>query len=149
MVNKRFQQALHDLCDPPAREAVSRWVEMKRNVQVKPNPDIYGIDLIVWKEGKPIGCVEVESRNWKNDDGSIFCPYDTIHVPARKRETLGLPNALFFIVTKDFKYGYYTLARVILDWPIVVIKTLSCTKGEHFFDVPIQCFTLVDLEELF
>ena len=39
---KKFDQSLHDKYDPPARRAVSEWMNMKWGVECKDNPDIYG-----------------------------------------------------------------------------------------------------------
>ena len=64
MEYKKFNQELHDLCDPPAREAVTDWIEMKWGLQAKPNPDKYGVDLIVYRRGEICGYVEVETRDW-------------------------------------------------------------------------------------
>ena len=44
---KKFDQALHDKYDPPARAAVAEWISMKWGLTALDNPDIYGTDLII------------------------------------------------------------------------------------------------------
>ena len=61
---KKFDQVLHDMYDPPARAAVSAWLKMKWGFDTKDNPDIYGTDLILGRDGKRVGFAEVEVRQW-------------------------------------------------------------------------------------
>ena len=97
---KKFDQVLHDMYDPPARAAVSAWIKMKWGYQVKDNPDKYGTDLILGRDNKRIGYAEVEVRQW-----NPTCPFDTIHVPMRKKHMLEVPNTLFFALTQDMTHA--------------------------------------------
>jgi hypothetical protein len=139
---KKFDQALHDKYDPPARKAVSEWLNMKRGVVCKDNPDQYGIDLVVYRDDKKVGYAEVEVRQW-----SEFCPFDTIHVPYRKKHMLETPNMLFFALTQDMQYAYYIRGDKVLDFPLWEMK--DSTKHEFYYDVPIRLFSYVDLTEPF
>ena len=98
---KKFDQALHDKYDPPARKAVSRWILMKWGFEAKDNPDIYGADLIVYRNGIQIGFAEVEVRQW-----APTCPWKTIHVPSRKKHMLEVPHTMFFALTQDMQNAY-------------------------------------------
>jgi len=75
---KKFSQSLHDKYDPPARKAVTDWIKMKWGLECIPNPNVYGVDLIVLRGGNPVGFVEVEVRGW------AYCHYPTIHLAQRK-----------------------------------------------------------------
>ena len=139
---KKFDQDLHDKYDPPARRAVSAWLNMKRGVVVKDNPDIYGTDLIVYKNDVIVGYAEVEVRVW-----TPYCPFSTIHVPVRKKHMLEVPNTLFFALTHDMRYAYWILGSKALEFPKIELK--DNTKHEAYYDVPKKLFKYVDLDEMF
>jgi hypothetical protein len=109
---KKFDQQLHDKYDPPARKAVADWIEMKWGLQALDNPDIYGTDLIVYRKGMPVGFAEVEVRQW-----NIYCPFETIHVPARKKRMLETPKTLFFALTQDMTHAYWIKGATALAFP--------------------------------
>jgi len=138
---KKFDQALHDKYDPPARAAVSAWLKMKWGYDTKDNPDIYGTDLIMGKNGKRVGFAEVEVRQWNP------CPYPTIHVPFRKKHMLEVPNTLFFALTHDMKHAYWIKGDVALSFPTIEMR--DDTKHEAYYDVPKSLFEYVDLTEPF
>ena len=138
---KKFDQALHDKYDPPARAAVAKWIDMKWGFQALDNPDIYGTDLIIYRNGKKIGYAEVEVRQWNP------CPYPTIHVPVRKKHMLEVPKTLFFALTQDMKNAYWINGDKALDFPTIEMR--DETKHEAYYDVPKALFKYVDLTELF
>jgi hypothetical protein len=139
---KKFDQALHDKYDPPARAAVAKWIEMKWGLQALGNPDKYGTDLIVHRNGKPVGFAEVEVRQW-----NPHCPFDTIHVPMRKKHMLEAPKTLFFALNQDMTHAYWIKGEVALNHPFWEMK--DDTKHELYYDVPKKLFKYVDLTELF
>ena len=139
---KKFDQALHDMYDPPARAAVAAWVKMKWGYDSKDNPDIYGTDLILGKNGIRVGFAEVEVRQW-----NPVCPFDTIHVPMRKKHMLEVPNTLFFALTHDMKNAYWIKGEKALQLPTIEMR--DKTKHEAYYDVPKNYFKYVDLTELF
>ena len=139
---KKFDQALHDMYDPPARKAVSAWIKMKWGMQVKGNPDIYGTDLILGRDNKRIGYAEVEVRQW-----NPTCPFDTIHVPARKKHMLEVPHTMFFALTQDMTHAYWIVGEKTLGYNQVRLTTYE--KDELYFDVPKALFHYVDLTEPF
>ena len=139
---KKFDQALHDMYDPPARAAVTAWIKMKWGYQVKDNPDIYGTDLILGKNGIRVGFAEVEVRQW-----NPVCPFDTIHVPMRKKHMLEVPNMLFFALTHDMKNAYWIKGEKALQLPTIEMR--DKTKHEAYYDVPKHLFHYVDLTEPF
>jgi hypothetical protein len=139
---KKFDQVLHDKYDPPARKAVSDWIEMKWGFIAKDNPDKYGTDLIIYKNDKPIAFAEVEVRQWNPQ-----CPFDTIHVPMRKKHMLEVPKTLFFALTQDMTHAYWILGEKTLTHPLWEMK--DSTKHEAYYDVPKNLFEFVDLTEPF
>lgn len=139
---KKFDQELHDKYDPPARKAVADWIEMKWGLQALDNPDIYGTDLIVYRKGEPVGFAEVEVRQW-----SLYCPFETIHVPARKKRMLETPKTLFFALTQEMTHAYWIKGSTALNYSFWELKDES--KHELYFDVPKELFKFVDLTDPF
>jgi hypothetical protein len=134
---KKFDQALHDKYDPPARAAVTKWVENTWKLQAKDNPDRYAVDLIVYRDGIQVGFIEVEVRSWNP------CPFKTIHVPVRKKNMLEVPKTLFFALTQDLSHAYWITGDKPLTYETVEMK--DDTKHEAYYDVPKSLFNYVKL----
>jgi len=139
---KKFDQDLHDKYDPPARAAVAEWISMKWGFTALDNPDIYGTDLIIHKGDNPIGFAEVEVRQW-----NPYCPFDTIHVPVRKKHMLEVLKTLFFALNQNMTHAYWIKGSTALAFPYWEMK--DDTKHELYYDVPKHLFKFVDLTELF
>ena len=141
---KPFSQDLHDVYDAPARQAVSTWMQMKKGYEVRENPNRYGVDLICFRSGSPVGLFEVEVRQ------AGFDRHQTIHVGQRKDKLFqeGLPT-LFFAVTQDLSRAYWVKADLIANCPLIEVHNKYVTKGEMFYDCPIQMFKIADLTQLF
>ena len=137
-MRKLFEQELHDLYDAPAKEAVAAFIEKKCGVTVQPNPDKYGVDLLVLKDDKLIGTIGVEVRQWHP------CPYPTIHVPERKRKFFS-ENSLFFALTKTMTHAYWIQMKDIDQYPVKEISNYKVREGELFFDIPTDKFVYVEL----
>ena len=137
-LTKAFEQDLHDKYDAPAKEAVAGYLT-RLGFEVIPNPDRYGVDLLVIDEQKVIGVVEVEVRQW-----SPNCPFPTIHVPERKTKFFN-GNSLFFALTKDMAKAYWIESKEILKHPLKEVRNVKVTAGELFFDVPTTEFNFVNL----
>ena len=141
---KRFDQALHDKYDPPARKAVSQWIKMKWGIDCIPNPNVYGVDLIALRESNPVGFVEVEVRGWD------YCHHPTIHLASRKEKLFqqDLP-VLFFALTHDLCHAYWMKAEMVKGCPLIEVKNREVSNGEFFFDIPISHFKYINLTDLF
>jgi len=141
---KPFDVALHDKYDAPARKATSEWVNMKWGLYVRDNPNRYGVDLICFRSGSPVGALEVEVRQLGFDS------HRSIHVAQRKDKLFqeGLPT-LFFALTQDLHRAYYLKADLIKDCPLVEVHNRYVGKGEMFYDVPITMFKIANLTDLF
>ena len=139
MVRKAFEQDLHDKYDAPAKVAVEKYLERTCDVTVQPNPDKYGVDLLILKCDRLIGTAEVEVRQW-----SPNCPYPTIHVPERKTKFFG-DRVLFFALTGDMQHAYWIETNKIKDYPIKEVRNFKVAEGEMFYDVPTSQFGFVDL----
>ena len=135
---KAFEQDLHDKYDAPAKAAVANYLS-KLGYEILPNPDKYGIDLLVNHNGIGIGVVEVEVRSW-----SPTCPFPTIHVPSRKTKFFN-GNSLFFALTHDMQHAYWIESKEILKHPMREVRNVKVTSGELFYDVPTAEFNFVGL----
>lgn len=138
-MRKPFEQELHDLYDAPAKEAVKRFLERECVVGVIPNPDQYGVDLLIGRNGKVIGYAEVEVRQW-----APHCPFSTIHIPHRKEKYFN-DRTLFFALTKDMKTAYWIETVNINKHPLIEVRNYKVENGEMFFDVPTKEFQQVIL----
>jgi hypothetical protein len=139
-MRKPFEQELHDLYDAPAKAAIATYMERRFGVTVESNPDQYGVDLLVSENGRLIGTIEVEVRQWHP------CPYPTIHIPERKRKFFS-KNSLFFALTKTMTHAYWIEMKDIEQYPVKEISNYKVHSGELFFDVPTDKFGYVDLNE--
>lgn len=141
---KKFDQRLHDKYDPPAREAVTKWMKMKWGLDCIPNPNVYGVDLIALRGGNQVGFVEVEVRSW------AYCHYPTIHLAQRKDKLFqqDLP-VLFFALTQDLSHAYWCRSDIAKKFPLIEVKNFEVPNGEMFYDIPTKEFKYVDLTELF
>ena len=144
MITKKFNQALHDQYDPPARKAVTDWVKMKWGLECRENPNVYGVDLLVYRADKLVGYIEVEVRGWD------YCRYPTIHLASRKEKLFQQDQpVLFFALTQNLKNAYWMKAELVKGCPLIEVKNTEVSAGELFFDVPIKHFKYVDLTQLF
>ena len=144
MITKKFNQALHDQYDPPARKAVTDWVKVRWGLECRENPNVYGVDLLVYRSEKLVGCIEVEVRGWD------YCRYPTIHIAHRKDKLFQQDQpVLFFALTQNLKNAYWMKAELVKSCPLIEVKNTEVSAGELFFDVPIKHFKYVDLTQLF
>jgi hypothetical protein len=131
MKHKPFNQAVFDVCDLPARNAVIGLVNRLWGLEAKPNENIYKVDLVI--EG--IGYAEVEMRDW------FSCPFPTIHIPERKTKLFqNSMKTIYFVVSKDLKKCWYIDTDIILKSPLLEIQNKAVSQGEYFYDVPINLF---------
>jgi hypothetical protein len=144
MTTKQFNQALHDQYDPPARDAVTKWVKMKWGLECRENPNVFGVDLLVYRAGALVGYIEVEVRSWD------YCHYPTIHVGLRKEKLFQQDRpVLFFALTHDLIHAYWAKTQVIESSPLIEVKNIEVSAGELFFDVPVKHFKYVNLTDPF
>ena len=101
MQYKKFDQRLHDDCDPPARNAVAEWLKTVHHVDALPNLDKYAVDLVLSRYGQHIGYGEVEVRDWGMDS----CPYDTIHIDQRKEKLVTNPRTTMDVGTRNLTHA--------------------------------------------
>jgi hypothetical protein len=142
MVNKKFDQALHDEFDELGRD-MSKQFYKRYGVDLKDNPDQYGVDLIAYRDDKKVGYVEVEVRTfWR---GSKF-PFPTLNVPERKRKLLELDLPVSLLSwSSNGDYGFMCNADVILNSMVIERPNKYMAEKEYFFAVPVDKIRLIKL----
>lgn len=145
---KPFNKEMFDKCDPPAREAVTKWIKVFWGLEATDNPDKYGVDLVLYKNGRLVAYVEVEQRDW--GVGAPYCPYPTIHVAHRKKKLFAnkLPT-LLFVCTTPLVNAYWVKTEIVETSPLIEVKNRAVKEDEWFYDVDIGHFNFVDLTQPF
>lgn len=140
MQNKKFDKGLHDQYDAIGRDMSKRYFK-QYNIELIDNPDIYGVDLIAYKNDKKYGYVEVEVRNaW---DGINF-RHQTLNIPYRKRKLLELDLPVCLLSwSSNGDYGFLCKAEVILRSEVIEKPNKYMAKSEYFFAVPVDEIRLV------
>lgn len=140
MRTKPFNQKVHDACDPPAREAVSKYIKATWDMNAWHNPDQYAVDLIIEKNKKLIGYAEIEMRDWDH------CPFKTIHIPKRKDKLFNNDKrTIYFVVSRGISKAWYIDTDVIKNSSVHEIPNKEVSQGEYFYDVPTYLFTEISL----
>ena len=143
MARKPFSQKQHDQDDGPAKEVVAKYISRRWGMVATENEDQYGVDLLCHKDGKLVGCVEVERRHsWRG----VFT-FSTVHVPARKRKFFeDQTPSVIFSVRSDLRHAMWTRGQNVLESPVIHIDNKEC-NDEDFFDVPLDKWQLVNLSK--
>jgi len=135
-VRKKFDKELYKENDEIAKRIASLVATKKYGYEVKQNPDQYGVDLLLFKNGLISGYAEAEIKTvWD----TFNFPYENIQFPERKIKftNLGLPT--MFCMANSLK------DRALVVWgkdlrasPIVEVSNKYNAKGELFFQVPLE-----------
>jgi len=140
MRTKPFNQKVHDACDPPAREAISRYIKATWDMNAWHNSDQYAVDLIIEKNKELIGYAEIEMRDWDH------CPFKTIHIPKRKDKLFNNDKrTIYFVVSRGMSKAWYIDTDVIKNSSVHEIPNKAVSQGEYFYDVPTYLFTEISL----
>ena len=140
MITAKFNRHVHDQCDPPAREAVTRYLKDIWNLTAT-GYELYKVDLLVENHRQEkMGYAEVEMRDWED------CPFATIHIPQRKKKLFGNDmRTIYFVVNRSLTRAWYINTNDILSSPLREIPNKRIAQGECFYDVPKEFFTEITL----
>ena len=143
MKNKRFDQSLHDQYDNPGREVVKFYFSSKLNITAKDNPNVYGVDLLLYKNESLVGYAEVEVRNnWKTD----AFPYDTLNVPYRKKKLLENELPTFFFSINHIKTRMFCCkAEDVLKCELKENPNKYVKSDEYFYKVPVCVLKSIEI----
>jgi hypothetical protein len=142
-MDKKFDKNLHEQYDKFGKDKVIELFEKHYKIKLVENEDIYGVDLVAYKDNKKIGYVEVEVRNsWKTD---LF-PFETLNVPERKRKLLINNMKTYFIsVNKNGSMAFICTAKRVLASDLRESKNKYVESGEKFFKVDLKDMVLIKL----
>lgn len=143
---KKFSQATYDEEDDRACRAVLEYLSRQGSYAVR-NPDKYGPDIILYDGYKPKFYIEVEVKKvWLHH--TVGFPYPSVQLPERKRKLLSSGKPIeFWILRKDLKFAIVLSEYSIVDERLVEVPNVHISKGELFFQIPIEECNLIQLEE--
>jgi len=143
MITKKFSQNLHDQYDDAGREVVKNYFQKKLNILAEDNPNLYGVDLILYRDAQPIGYAEVEVRsNWKTN----HFPYDTLNVPLRKKKLLDNELPTFFFSINHIKTRMFCCkAEEILNCEVKENPNKYVKSNEYFYKVPVDKLKVIEI----
>lgn len=141
MKHKSFDQKLHDSVDPQSRRSVIQYFRTQ-GIELKSNPDQYGIDLI-----SPSGHIKIELEyRGRYFTGSYFA-FDSINLPSRKRKFVMDDSAHYAIVNDKFDYMLICKNADIKRHQASLreVSNKEIPEGEFFYELPKSIFKLVKL----
>lgn len=136
---KNFDQKLFNKFDRPAKEQAIEFLAYYEYEAIE-NPDCYGPDLIVFKNGDLIGYAECEVRTvWKNKE----FPFESLSLPFRKKKFLTQASAeeikiIFLVFNSDFSAIAKVKGQAVSDSPVVERSNRLGPENEKFFDIPLS-----------
>lgn len=143
-VHKKFSEELYKESDDKACQAVLNYLNSQGSYAVR-NPDKYGPDIILYIGFKPKYYIEVEVKKVWRKTQYVF-PWPTIQLPERKKKFIGAGKPIeFFILREDLKMAVVIDELYIRDELLVEVPNSLESKGEYFFQIPIENTGLVRL----
>ena len=143
MITKPFDSSLHHKYDQFGRDKVIQYLSNKYRIDIRNNPNIYGVDLIAYRFNKPVGYIEVEVReSWSADQ----FPFTTLHIPFRKKKLLenDLKTLLISVNAKGNR-AFLCEDHIILSSPVKKISNKYILNDEMFYDVDIKQIKLLKI----
>ena len=140
MINKIFNQELHNKYDENAREATKKYIQANGYKAID-NPDIYGPDLIV--EGLCYLECEVKTH-WDKD----HYPYNHIRIPYRKKKftILEMPT-VFYIWNNKYSHAVRIQGSQFCTAEIKEYRNSKVPEGEMFFWFDPKILRVVSVNE--
>ena len=146
MIRSKFDSREHGLYDTYGRESAKKIVE-RYGYTLEDNPDTYGIDFLLYKNGVHVGYADAEVRPNAWWDGDPI--YPTIHAIKKKVETyseLDLP-AWYFSISGCGKYMLMCKFKDMLSCPLIEVPNTREAYGESFYDVPVSMWKKLTIKE--
>jgi len=135
---KPFDKSLYAENDKCAKEAaISLW--SKHGYKMYENPDQYGPDLIVEKNGEKV-FIEVEVKYaWTEDEFY----YPDLQIAERKKKFAELSEKLYFLVfSSDLTNAFLCPKEAVLESPLEQVRT-KFSNNERFFKIPVSKLTQI------
>jgi len=151
-MKKPFDVYLYEENDKIARDLVKIAFLANYGYNLDDNPDTYGPDLKAYQNGKFIGYVEVEIKQfWK--DHTKF-PDNFLHIPERKKKFLNYYDRpevvvpiVFCVLSADHKAGYWIDGEDLANCSLIN-KPNKYMDKELFFDIPLSRMQYFEVEPI-
>lgn len=147
-VYKKFDKKLHAENDKIARNVVKSFFNnrfSKDGVTIIDNPNKYGVDLWMMRNGNIIANLEAEVKIvWK---GHRF-PFPNIQFPTRKKKFAGLGKPTMYCMLNEDKSRLLTVwDKYFTDDKIVEVPNKYVPQGEMFYQIPLDKAVFYDINE--
>lgn len=140
-MHHNFDKDIFDECDLKAR-TWAKHLFKRYSVELRDNPDQYGVDLIAYRENREVGYVEVEIKKTWND---LFV-YKYLNVPIRKKKLLtSRLRSVLVAFNNDGTQCFICKDDVVLRSKIEEVKNKHISHGEMFYRVPVSEIKLVTM----
>ncbi len=140
-MNHKFDRDIFDECDLKAR-AWAKHLFKRYGVELRDNPDEYGVDLIAYRNDREVGYVEVEIK--KTWNGAFIYKY--LNVPIRKKKLLtSRLRSVLVAFNHDGTQCFICNDNVVLSSAIEEVKNKHVSHGEMFYRVPVSKIKLVTM----
>ena len=127
MTNREFIQEVYDENDSKSKEVIARYF-LRRGFTVVSDKEVYNYDLGIKGDNNFVYRLELEHR--MNFIGKSF-PYDTIHVPYRKRKNIA---HYYIVLNNDFTCFLLTKMSNIKKSDIVSLYCMGRPLKEDFYN---------------
>jgi hypothetical protein len=135
----KFDKESFARADAKAREATTSYLQSHGYI-VYPHPDTYAQDLVAEKGDRKF-LVECEQKSlWR---GQRF-PFDSVQLPERKQKFFN-ERTLFFIWNNEWDSAMVFWSHMIKDLEPVEVPNRRISKGEYFFQIPLDLTRQVKL----
>lgn len=127
---KQFNKELFDQTDLVARNAAKKLL-VDSMYELVDNDDQHGVDLLLFKNGKHVGYVEVEIKfNWK---AKAKWDFPNVNFLRRKEKYCVLDKpTLFLIFNRDLSQYLSVTSKAVMESPLEEVKNKYNQSGEFF-----------------
>lgn len=143
-MRKPFDKQLFAENDARARAVVTEYITSRHSVTITPNPDQYGVDLLV-TGGLKDWAIECEiKRVWS---GPNF-PWVTIQLPERKAKYRKKGREVeYWILNNELTHAIVIPGQNLDEHIPVEVPNVLVSRGERFYQIPVALCRKVDLSE--
>lgn len=146
MIRKKFNKALYEAYDEPAKQTLVSLLKKKGHTIVNTEEDYY-VDVVSQKDGYTYFNEAEVKVSW---DGDWPTNWKEIRVPERKQRLLdkydGVNGVLnFYVFRKDLKKVWRIKDTLLTRDSLAEARGRNIRKGEQFFHVPYTEATLIEV----
>jgi hypothetical protein len=138
--------------DPLSREAAKKLMKQLGLGEFRDNPNKFGIDGTVYKDGAAQFYLELEHRRHPHFPAWDQFPYGTVSVPYRKLKFKqeiqkdSLP-CNYMVISADFDGAALCDFNIILESPAIEKYNTESRRVEPFFNVSVEHFKFYKINE--